>query len=346
MAEQIIFMLHTQLQRHPRNMRRTYRLADVRRMAVSQADRARRGEPPCVQPIIVTPGAGERPYDSRKHPKLIIVAGHLRHAGNVYLGREAPRLNCVLRYYANEADMLADMSAENGIRAEVGPVSWAWHYQSQLADGKTVGQVARDAGKSVHVVNETLQLLKLGQVAQDLIEAGDLALGACAHLVRVTDGRVQAAAARKFVSAGFSVRQMEVAVDAICGGQAPLKRVGRPAKPGKAQPPRRIIKMERVKNVDVPSLVGKPAALPATLGDLRTAAREICGACEIGGPLNDKEPAWHLATAAAGQVCTACDLRTIKDACSACPLPEMLSRVTRDLAGKRPGNRLVAGARA
>lgn len=33
MSEQIIYLLHTQLVRHPNNMRRHYPLADVRRMA-------------------------------------------------------------------------------------------------------------------------------------------------------------------------------------------------------------------------------------------------------------------------------------------------------------------------
>lgn len=342
--EQIAFFSNTQLQRHPRNLRRTYKLADIRRMAVSQSDRARHGEPPCVQPLIVTPGAGERPYDSRKHPKLYIVAGHLRHAGNVYLGQDAPRLNCIIRYYADEATMLADMSAENGIRADVGPVSWAWHYQTQIAAGKTLRQVARDSGRSLHVVTQALQLLELGQVAQDLIEAGALPIGAAEQLLRITDGRMQGAAAKRFAASGFSVRQIEVAVDALGRPKLESKQPGRPSKGGN-RGFRRIIKMERVANAEVPALVGKPAALNATLGDLRAAARAACHNCEIGSRLKDSEPAWHLATAAAGQVCSACDLRTIKDACLACPLPEMLSRVTRDLAGKRPSSVLAVGAR-
>lgn len=332
MKEQIILLLHTQLQRWPNNMRRRYPLDKVRRMAVSQADRARRGEPPCVQPVIVTPGPGETTYNSKRHPKLYIVAGHLRHAGNAFLKADAPRLNCVLRFYADEADMLADMSAENGIRAELSPIEWARHFQRQLDAGKTERQVARDAGKSVHTVRSTVRLLELGAAAQELIDTEQLPASAGPVLLRIEDKAQQAEAARRFAKQDFTVAQMDVAVNVLVKKGQVVNRHGRP----KVQ--RLIKKPERIAAPDVPALVGQPAHSKANLGDLRAAAAATCASCEVNQDARYVEPAWHIAAAAAGQVCTACDLRTIKGACGGCPLPEMLARVTREVAGKRNGN--------
>jgi hypothetical protein len=129
--EILVHLPHTALDRHPRNMRRSYAPEDVRRMAINQADRAKRGLDPCVHPLIVTPGPSQQ-YNPRRHKRLIIVAGHLRHAGNSWLGKDAPLLNCIVRYYADEQAMQADMSTENGVRADISPLDWA-HVDANFA---------------------------------------------------------------------------------------------------------------------------------------------------------------------------------------------------------------------
>ena len=119
-----LYLPHTRLQRWKNNMRVRYPLNDVRRMGLSQAERARQGKDPCVHDLVITPGPGLRANGSRPH-LWYIVAGHLRHAGNAWLGAKAPPLNCRVEFYADEAEMLADMSAENGVRSEPSPLGWA-----------------------------------------------------------------------------------------------------------------------------------------------------------------------------------------------------------------------------
>jgi len=322
MPDTLVHLHHSQLTRHPRNMRQRYPLAEVRRMALSQIELSRRGHDPCIHPIVVTPGPGLR-YDPHLHETLIIVAGHKRHAGNAYLKKRAPLLNCIVRYYPDEQSMLADMRTENGLHSDPGALGWAINFKTALDDGVPLRRLVRESGKSRAQINQYLDLLTLTPSAQDLVDRGDLPLGAIKHLKRLADPKRQEKAARRFAQKRWSLKQIDNVVGAM------LQR---------APAMRRIVKEERVKAASypaVPATVGLPPVLSATVGDLREAASNICAACGV-NTLKAAEPAWHIALAAAGETCTHCDLRTIKGQCSACALPEMLSRVARQVSGLRP----------
>lgn len=325
-------LLNTQLVEHKRNMRRLYKLDDVRRMALSQAKRVARGQPACIQPLIVTPGAGETTYNSAKHHKLITIAGHLRLRGNRYLGAKAPKLNCVLRFYANEADMLADMSTENGIRADPGPVSWGLHFRDLLDnEGANLRDLARDSGKSVQTIRELLALLDLAEPVQTLIDNGQLQITAADQLRRIKSAALQAKAAKRFVRSDTPVHQMKLVVDHLldpAGKSAYQNSTSFKKKiPTQAEEASRLTRWDDAPAA--PALEGQPAELDATLEDLRAAARFTCIKCPISTEHGQPEAAWHLATAAAGAVCSGCNMRLIKEACNSCPLPQMLSRVVR-----------------
>lgn len=322
MPDTLVHIHHSQLTRHPRNMRQRYSITEIRRMALSQIELSRRGRDPCIHAIVVTPGAGLR-YDPHLHQTLIIVAGHKRHAGNAYLKNRAPLLNCIVRYYPDEQSMFADMRTENGLHSDPGPLGWAVNFKTALDDSVPLRRLCRESGKSRAQIEQYLDLLTLTPSAQDLIDRGDLPLGAIHLLKRLTDPKRQEKAARRFSQKHWSLAQIRNAVRAM------LQR---------APAARRIVKEERIKAASypaVPATVGLPPVLPATVGDLREAAANICTACEV-NTLKAAEPAWHIALAAAGETCTHCDLRTIKGQCSACALPEMLSRVARQVSGLRP----------
>ena len=333
--DQVVSLHHAQCERHPRNMRLRYPLREVRRMALSQAERARQGLEPCVHALVVTPAPTPGRY--------IIVAGHLRHAGNVYLKDKAPLLNCIVRHYAGEAEMLADMAAENGIRAEISPLGWARHFGTQRDAGKAVKQMARESGRSVPQVRLYLSLLDLSAAAQDLIDRGDLPVMAARHLIVIDDRRAQATAAREFAEHKATLRQIALGVQALRAqqvtsttpdGNGHTKGVNgvnghaleaAPAQVPALAAPRLIIQPE------TPAIHRLPASLDddmePTLADIRTTSRQVCAECEIGKGLPLKEPAWHIALVAAGQTCRCCNVRTLNGACKSCPLPDMLKRV-------------------
>jgi len=285
MTDQFVLVHHTQLRRHSRNMRREYPLAQVRRMAISQAARARKGEAACVQPLIVT------------------VAGHLRHAGNEKLGLKAPPLNCIVRFYATEADMLADMGTENGVRADPGLLGWAHYIQQRLNDGVKMHELLQQTGLALNRVSQLQQLLTLAPAVQKLIDGGQLPLGAVGHLTRVADPAIQVTLAQKLAEQSATIRDAEMAVNALFTSGA--------AKPKTTQGAR--------KRTATPALEGLPEALPATTQHVRQAAAKACGRCELSAG-RMSEPAWHIALAAAGHACKECGLQAYNDVCKACPL--------------------------
>ena len=321
--ETLVHMPHTALDRHPRNMRRRYAPEDVKRMAVNQADRAKRGLDPCVLPIVVTPGPNLR-YNPRRHKRLIIVAGHLRHAGNAWLGKDAPLLNCIVRYYADDQAMQADMSTENGVRADISPLDWAHHLQAQMADGKTVKQLARDSGKSVTWINAHLALLELGQGAQALIDQGNLPMSAAEHLIKIQDKRTQDQMARRLAKRRATTAQIEAAITMYLQ----IARTGRP------KPKARVVTKPgaKPKAAQRTAVEGLASDAPATIQALRDSAALECSQCGIGDRLPLNELAWHIALTAAGETCDCCNLKMVQDACAGCPLAAALSRVARTYA--------------
>ena len=321
--ETLVHLPHAALDRHTSNMRRRYAPEDVRRMAVNQADRAKRGLDPCVHPLIVTPGPRQR-YNPKWHKRLIIVAGHLRHAGNAWLGKDASLLNCIVRYYADEQAMQADMSTENGVRADISPLDWAHHLQEQMADGKTVKQLARDSGKSVTWINAHLALLELGQGAQALIDRGDLPMSAAEHLIKIQDKRTQDQMARRLVKRRATTAQIEAAITM----HLQIARTGRP------KPKVRVVTKPgaKPKAAQRTAVEGLASDAPATIQALRDSAALECSQCGIGDRLPLNESAWHIALTAAGETCDCCNLKMVQDACAGCPLAAALSRVARTYA--------------
>jgi len=214
------------------------------------------------------------------------------------------------------------MSTENGVRADISPLDWAQHLQSQMADGKTVKQLARDSGKSVTWINAHLALLELGQGAQALIDRGDLPMSAAEHLIKIQDKRTQDQMARRLAKRRATTAQIAVAT------HLQIARTGRP------KPKARVVTKPgaKPKAAQRTAVEGLASDAPATLKDLRDSAAVECSQCGIGNRLPAKELAWHIALTAAGETCDCCNLRTMQDACAGCPLAAALSRVARSYA--------------
>lgn len=316
-GDTLIFASHDQLTRHPRNIRREYPTAAVRRMGLSQAECARSGLAACVQPLVVTVAPGVA-YDPAVHRTFVMVAGHLRHAGNAWLGEKAPPLNCVVRYYATEADMLADMGTENGVREDPGPSGWAIYLRGQLDAGVPMHQLLRRTGLTLRRVEMLLDMAALAPAVQALLDAGRLPLGAIEHLKRIESPARQAKLARKLADAGATLKQIELAVR----GSLNKSEGGRKTAD--------LLKVKREKTrTNAPALDGLPDELAATLGHVRGAAAVACSQCDVGAGLPFHEPAWHVAVEAVMSTCHRCDLRAFETVCKSCPLAEAMRGVVK-----------------
>lgn len=309
--DKLIFANHTQLTRHTQNMRREYPTSALRKMGISQQERARSGQACCVQPLVVTVGPGVE-YDPAVHTTFTIVAGHLRHAGNAWLGDDAPPLPCIVRFYLNEAEMLADMGTENGVREDVGVISWGLYLKQQLDAGVKMHELLKRTGLSLGRAELLVELAGMPGLVQGVFDRGELPLGAVKALRLVDNREQQIELAIKLGQRRATMQQVEMAVRALNSSTAKPRKYER-----------------RKPAADVPALVDVPADLPASLADVRKGAAKACEACEIGRDLPLDEPAWRIAVEAATSTCTSCDLKTFEQVCKACPLAEAMRNIVK-----------------
>ena len=308
---------HTNLKRwHNNNLRRGYSPTELQSMAESQLRLVERGMPPLIHPIICTPGPGED-YDKRKTQQLYIVAGSRRHAGNATLGKNAPLLNCIVRYYPDESSLIAAMRVENGQRKDLSPMEWGVHFDEAIKAGEPLPQLVRESGKTTHQIGIYLALLKLAPESQTLVDSGDLPLGAIDYLLHIPNPAKQVNLANRFAKQKYTLKRMETAV-AMYVPKKKSKQIARPA------------------------THELPKELPASIANLRSAAAITCHTCDIGNKLTTREPAWHLAMNAAGETCETCEIKDIKNICAGCPLAAMMSRVARTLSHQPDTVKVIA----
>lgn len=191
---------------NPRNPRRSFAEADLADLAQSIREHG------IVQPIVVrtaAPGryeiiAGERRWRAAQRAGLATVPIIVRDVDD----RVALELAIV----------------ENVQRSDLSPVEEASGYQKLIDEHQyTQNDLAQVIGKSRSHVANTLRLLKLPSVIQDMLASGTLSAGHARTLVTAEN---PAALAHRIVEEGLSVRQAEALA------QAPHKQS--PAAPRRA----------------------------------------------------------------------------------------------------------------
>jgi len=295
----IIYLRPSQLHAHPQNARRRFDAADVERMADSMRERIGRGQPPVVQPLIVT---------LRAEGGYTIVAGHLRHAGAIALGDSAVTLPCVMREYADDAAVLADIGTENGVRVDLTPGEWAGYIASRLEAGVPMHELMRQTGFSRAKFDHLIAYASLAEAVQVAIDAGELPLSAASQLARIDSKTKQAKVATQAVKRRSTLEQLRAVVDAIA---TPKQRKATGAAIDQA-----------VQDVDV----------PATLGDLRNHAAATCRHCAQYDNAVLSEPAWQLARREARAVCASCAAGSPGSLiCQQCPMTLLLTGVVKSM---------------
>ncbi len=318
-----IFVKHTVLLHHPRNMRRVYAEADVAEMADSI--RACAG---VEQALLVVPVPGRR-------GKYYVVDGNVRLEGARRLGPDAPLLKCEVRSQA-EAEQLLTMAITNRFRFKVDPISEARHYQQLIKEKKyTTRSLSKAIGVSPKVISDLLLLLKLPGPVQQMIAEGQIP----------KDPRVARAllVLPAPASAKLAERMRGATVAAITHAAIKLKETLDMEKPACRQQVRRSRAICLARQGKARRAAGDPPGPYQSTREpaggqkmawplIRESAQKACGACDIMAESlagNSEQPAWALISHLAEDVCGDCPLAVISASCSACGLVDLLRRLVR-----------------
>jgi ParB family chromosome partitioning protein len=127
----------------------------------------------------------------------------------------------------DDRDWLTEALVENLQRADLTPLEEAGAYRQLLEDfGMTHDAIGQRVGKSRAAVTNTLRLLGLPASIQGMVERGELSAGHARALAGLEDRVFAEHIAKRVVTEGWSVRQIEEAVRIRQG--EPGERGGRP----------------------------------------------------------------------------------------------------------------------
>jgi ParB family chromosome partitioning protein len=134
---------------------------------------------------------------------------------------------------------------ENLHREDLTPLEEAAAYQQLIEDfGLTHEQVADRVGKSRSAVTNTLRLMGLSPVAQQLLADGRLSAGHARALLGAPDRAFQERLARRAAEEGWTVRAVEEAVRRGPDPSGPRPRPGKSS--GSADRPAGVLEVERL----------------------------------------------------------------------------------------------------
>ena len=310
--EVVQYLPHTELEIHPRNMRKIYPAQDVEQMAISIEARG------ILQPLTGVSGP---------NGKILTVVGNLRLTAARTLGKDAPLIPVIIRD-REEENQLLDMAAENGIRFDPDVVSEGEHYKTLLAQpGMTLTRLSRETGLAVATIKNRLAWAELEPSTQQLGMEGKLPKLAAEHLLLIPAGELRVETARK-----------------LARTRARLKTV-------KATCRRVAAALERQENTNLAfqdddgpavGLVAGKQPMPnngvtATMKEMRAAAGAACSVCLVHDDLGVAEPAWAILIHGASETCDRCNLRQVRSYCNECPMTQFLRRVCREMVRQEKG---------
>jgi ParB-like chromosome segregation protein Spo0J len=297
---------------HPKNMRRMYPDREVKQLAHSIAARGR-----VLQNLtaVVQEGA------------IYVVIGNKRMLAARSLSDDGGTIPLPVAVRpSSELDQLLDMVAENVVRSRPDPISEGLHYRRlREEEGLTVSDICRLTGVSSDTIKTRLDMLRLGEPAQQLMMTGKLPRGkdvVRALLTLPTD--VQAKAAEGFAKS----RATPKVIKTVC---ARLRR--------EAERKQKALDAERKGEAFAPALDenGGHAVWDGLLSweEIQQAFSRACEGCTARPPawllvesgLPRQEPLWAEVEKAAEGVCDTCGLKTIERLCGQCPVIEFVRRL-------------------
>lgn len=195
-----------------------------------------------------------QPLLVRKHGNgYEIIAGERRYQASKLAGLD--ELPVIIKD-VNDEEMLALALIENLQRSDLNPVEEAKGYRQLIdASGMTQEALSKAVSKSRSAITNSLRLLDLPEVVQQMIFEGKLTAGHARAILAVPYEDARIRLAEKVVAEGLSVRATENLAPLISAGETP--KTSRPATPQSFKKAARVLRQVFNTNVRVKSSRGK-----------------------------------------------------------------------------------------
>lgn len=195
-----------------------------------------------------------QPLLVRKHGNgYEIIAGERRYQASKLAGLE--ELPVIIKD-VNDEEMLALALIENLQRSDLNPVEEAKGYRQLIdASGMTQEALSKAVSKSRSAITNSLRLLDLPEVVQQMIFEGKLTAGHARAILAVPYEDARIRLAEKVVAEGLSVRATENLAPLFSAGETP--KTPRPAMPQSFKKAARVLRQVFNTNVRVKSSCGK-----------------------------------------------------------------------------------------
>lgn len=195
-----------------------------------------------------------QPLLVRKHGNgYEIIAGERRYQASKLAGLE--ELPVIIKE-VNDEEMLALALIENLQRSDLNPVEEAKGYRQLIdASGMTQEALSKAVSKSRSAITNSLRLLDLPDVVQQMIFEGKLTAGHARAILAVPYEDARIRLAEKVVAEGLSVRATENLAPLFSAGETP--KTSRSATPQSFKKAARVLRQVFNTNVRVKSSRGK-----------------------------------------------------------------------------------------
>lgn len=195
-----------------------------------------------------------QPLLVRKHGNgYEIIAGERRYQASKLAGLE--ELPVIIKE-VNDEEMLALALIENLQRSDLNPVEEAKGYRQLIdASGMTQEALSKAVSKSRSAITNSLRLLDLPEVVQQMIFEGKLTAGHARAILAVPYEGARIRLAEKVVTEGLSVRATENLAPLFSAGETP--KTQRPATPQSFKKAARVLRQVFNTNVRVKNSRGK-----------------------------------------------------------------------------------------
>lgn len=195
-----------------------------------------------------------QPLLVRKHGNgYEIIAGERRYQASKLAGLE--ELPVIIKE-VNDEEMLALALIENLQRSDLNPVEEAKGYRQLIdASGMTQEALSKAVSKSRSAITNSLRLLDLPEVVQQMIFEGKLTAGHARAILAVPYEDARIRLAEKVVAEGLSVRATENLAPLFSAGETP--KTPRPVTPPSFKKAARVLRQVFNTNVRVKSSRGK-----------------------------------------------------------------------------------------
>ena len=195
-----------------------------------------------------------QPLLVRKHGNgYEIIAGERRYQASKLAGLE--ELPVIIKE-VNDEEMLALALIENLQRSDLNPVEEAKGYRQLIdASGMTQEALSKAVSKSRSAITNSLRLLDLPEIVQQMIFEGKLTAGHARAILAVPYEDARVRLAEKVVAEGLSVRATENLAPLFSAGETP--KTSRPATPQSFKKAARVLRQVFNTNVRVKSSRGK-----------------------------------------------------------------------------------------